>query len=118
MIEAYLGREDETLGHRAETAMMYFEGKQHLGALRQGECLRDVSIQLEQAGRGADRRQRRRQDHDLARDHGLKKPSQGEIWFEGERIDQLPPAKIVARGIAMVPEAGTSTPTCRSRTIC
>ncbi len=35
---------------------------------------------------------------------GLKKPSQGEVWFEGERIDQLPPAKIVARGIAMVPE--------------
>ena len=35
---------------------------------------------------------------------GLKRPSQGEVWFEGERIDQLPPAKIVARGIAMVPE--------------
>jgi ABC-type branched-subunit amino acid transport system ATPase component/ABC-type branched-subunit amino acid transport system permease subunit len=28
----------------------------------------------------------------------------GEVWFEGERIDQLPAAKIVARGIAMVPE--------------
>ena len=29
---------------------------------------------------------------------GLKRPSSGEIWFEGERIDRLPPAKIVARG--------------------
>ena len=35
---------------------------------------------------------------------GLARPSRGEIWFEGERIDQLPPAAIVARGIAMVPE--------------
>lgn len=35
---------------------------------------------------------------------GLKKPAAGEIWFEGERIDHLPPAQIVARGIAMVPE--------------
>jgi branched-chain amino acid transport system ATP-binding protein len=35
---------------------------------------------------------------------GLKRPASGEVWFEGERIDQLPPAEIVARGIAMVPE--------------
>jgi branched-chain amino acid transport system ATP-binding protein len=35
---------------------------------------------------------------------GLCRPSRGEIWFEGERIDHLPPAAIVARGIAMVPE--------------
>ena len=35
---------------------------------------------------------------------GLKKPAQGEVWFEGQRIDQLPPARIVARGIVMVPE--------------
>jgi branched-chain amino acid transport system ATP-binding protein len=35
---------------------------------------------------------------------GLKKPAGGEIWFEGQRIDRLPPAEIVARGIAMVPE--------------
>jgi branched-chain amino acid transport system ATP-binding protein len=35
---------------------------------------------------------------------GLRRPWRGEIWFEGERIDQLPPAAIVARGIAMVPE--------------
>ncbi|PZQ47282.1 MAG: ABC transporter ATP-binding protein [Rhodovulum sulfidophilum] len=35
---------------------------------------------------------------------GLKRPGRGEIWFEGERIDQIAPAKLVERGIAMVPE--------------
>ena len=35
---------------------------------------------------------------------GLEKPSRGEIWFDGERIDALPADKIVARGIAHVPE--------------
>jgi len=35
---------------------------------------------------------------------GVKKPSTGEIWFRGERIDKLPPERIVARGIAHVPE--------------
>jgi branched-chain amino acid transport system ATP-binding protein len=35
---------------------------------------------------------------------GLAKPSSGEIHFNGERIDNLPPEKIVARGIAHVPE--------------
>lgn len=35
---------------------------------------------------------------------GLKRPSKGEIWFEGERIDQVAPEKLVSRGIAMVPE--------------
>ncbi len=35
---------------------------------------------------------------------GLKRGSSGEIWFDGERIDRLSPDKIVARGIAHVPE--------------
>ena len=35
---------------------------------------------------------------------GTKKPITGEIWFRGERIDKLAPEKIVARGIAHVPE--------------
>ncbi|MGS1097744.1 ABC transporter ATP-binding protein [Aquamicrobium terrae] len=35
---------------------------------------------------------------------GLAKPSNGEIHFEGQRIDNLPAEKIVARGIAHVPE--------------
>ncbi len=35
---------------------------------------------------------------------GLVRPAAGEIRFDGERIDALPPEKIVARGIAHVPE--------------
>ena len=35
---------------------------------------------------------------------GLTKIRSGEIWFNGQRIDTLPPQKIVALGIAMVPE--------------
>jgi len=35
---------------------------------------------------------------------GTKKPVTGEIWFRGARIDKLSPEKIVARGIAHVPE--------------
>jgi branched-chain amino acid transport system ATP-binding protein len=35
---------------------------------------------------------------------GVKKPTAGEIQFRGERIDKLSPEKIVALGIAHVPE--------------
>ena len=35
---------------------------------------------------------------------GLKRAEAGEIWLEGERIDQLQPAELVARGVVMVPE--------------
>ena len=35
---------------------------------------------------------------------GLKPPAEGEIWFEDQRIDQLSPTEICARGVAMVPE--------------
>ena len=35
---------------------------------------------------------------------GLTRISSGQIRFNGERIDHLPPDKIVARGIAQVPE--------------
>ena len=35
---------------------------------------------------------------------GLVRTTSGEIWFDGERIDHLPAEKIVARGIAHVPE--------------
>ena len=34
----------------------------------------------------------------------LVKPSAGEIWFDGKRIDGLEPASVVALGISMVPE--------------
>jgi branched-chain amino acid transport system ATP-binding protein len=35
---------------------------------------------------------------------GLKPPTLGEIWFDGERINGLPAQEIVRRGIALVPE--------------
>lgn len=35
---------------------------------------------------------------------GLKHPTTGAIWFEGQRIDRLPPEKINKMGIAQVPE--------------
>lgn len=35
---------------------------------------------------------------------GLAKPTAGEIWFDGQRIDKLDPAAIVRLGISMVPE--------------
>jgi len=35
---------------------------------------------------------------------GLKKLSAGEIWFDGKRIDGLPPHRITGLGIAHVPE--------------
>ncbi len=35
---------------------------------------------------------------------GLAPIKAGEIWFEGQRLDHLPTQKIVAMGIAMVPE--------------
>lgn len=35
---------------------------------------------------------------------GVKKPTTGEIWFRGDRIDKRSPEKIVALGIAHVPE--------------
>jgi len=35
---------------------------------------------------------------------GLKKPTSGEIWYAGERIDGLPAHERVRRGIAHVPE--------------
>ena len=35
---------------------------------------------------------------------GLKRAAVGEIWFEGERIDGLPPQEIVRSGISQVPE--------------
>ncbi len=35
---------------------------------------------------------------------GLNHPTTGEIWFDGRRIDRLPPEKINKLGIAQVPE--------------
>lgn len=35
---------------------------------------------------------------------GLKHPSEGEIWFNGHRIEKLPPSEIVKMGISHAPE--------------
>ena len=35
---------------------------------------------------------------------GLKMPTSGEIWYQGTRIDGLPPHEILKKGIAHVPE--------------
>jgi len=35
---------------------------------------------------------------------GAKAPTSGKIWFQGERIDDLPPHEIARRGIAHIPE--------------
>jgi len=35
---------------------------------------------------------------------GLKRPTSGEVWYQGKRIDTLSPHEIVRRGIAHVPE--------------
>lgn len=35
---------------------------------------------------------------------GLNHPTTGEIWFDGHRIDRLPPEKVNKAGIAQVPE--------------
>jgi branched-chain amino acid transport system ATP-binding protein len=41
---------------------------------------------------------------------GLKKPTTGEIWFQGNRIDGLSPVEIVRRGIVHVPEGSMLFP--------
>jgi len=35
---------------------------------------------------------------------GIKSPDSGEIYFEGNRIDRLPPQKIVKAGISQIPQ--------------
>lgn len=35
---------------------------------------------------------------------GLMRPLSGEIWFAGQRIDQLPPAERLRRGLSHIPE--------------
>ena len=68
-------------------------------------ALEDVSIEAEEGGivtiiggNGAGK------STTLRAVSGLNHPSSGEIWFQGQRIDRLPPAGIVKLGIAQVPE--------------
>jgi branched-chain amino acid transport system ATP-binding protein len=68
-------------------------------------AVKDVSIEVEEGGiitligaNGAGK------TTTLRAITGLKHLTTGEIWFEGQRIDKLPPEKINEAGIAMVPE--------------
>jgi branched-chain amino acid transport system ATP-binding protein len=68
-------------------------------------AVKDVSIEVEEGGiitligaNGAGK------TTTLRAITGLKHLTTGEIWFEGRRIDKLPPEKINEAGIAMVPE--------------
>ena len=84
---------------------MYFECKNLTVSYDKVTALRGISLGLEEGqvaaligANGAGK------STTLRAITGMKKPAEGEIWFEGQRIDQLPPAEIVAHGIAMVPE--------------
>ena len=41
---------------------------------------------------------------------GALKPTSGEVWFKGERIDNLPPGKIIERGISYLLEGSRLFP--------
>jgi len=69
------------------------------------EALRGISMSIEEGsivtllgGNGAGK------TTTLRTISGLKRPTSGEIWFEGKRIDHIIPSDIVRRGIAHVPE--------------
>ncbi len=68
-------------------------------------AVKDVSIEVEEGGiitligaNGAGK------TTTLRAITGLKHPTSGEIWFDGQRVDNMPPEKINEAGVAMVPE--------------
>ena len=84
---------------------MYFELKNVSIHYDKVQALKNVSIYLQQGeivaligANGAGK------TSTLRAITALAKPSAGEIWFEGKRIDGLEPASVVALGISMVPE--------------
>ena len=84
---------------------MYFELKNVSIHYDKVQALKNVSIYLQQGeivaligANGAGK------TSTLRAITALAKPSAGEIWFEGKRIDGFEPASVVALGISMVPE--------------
>src|ERR1700676_5287274 len=84
---------------------MYFELKNISVHYDKVQALENVTLQLEQGeivaligANGAGKTSTLRAITALAR------PSSGEIWFNGQRIDRLEPAAVVALGISMVRE--------------
>jgi branched-chain amino acid transport system ATP-binding protein len=69
------------------------------------KALEDVSLELEEGGMialvGANGAGKTTMLRTIS---GLKRPTSGEIWFAGKRIDEAAPKAIVADGIAHVPE--------------
>jgi len=41
---------------------------------------------------------------------GILRPTSGEVWFKGERIDNLPSDRIIEKGISYLPEGGRLFP--------
>ena len=95
VIEAYLGRADMLLEvrdlHVHYQKVAALKGVERRGAAR--------AASSRSSARTAPARARR-----SARSPASQGRPRGEIRFAGERIDTLPPEKIVARGIAHVPE--------------
>jgi branched-chain amino acid transport system ATP-binding protein len=84
---------------------MYFEIKDVKVNYDRVRALKGISLQLEEGAmitllgaNGAGK------TTTLRAITGLAKVDSGEIWFNNQRIDGLPPQKVVAMGIAMVPE--------------
>lgn len=84
---------------------MYFEIKDVKVNYDRVRALKGISLQLEEGAmitllgaNGAGK------TTTLRAITGLAKVNSGEIWFNNQRIDGLPPQKVVAMGIAMVPE--------------
>ncbi len=84
---------------------MYFEVKNISVTYDQVRAVRNVSITMEEGetialigANGAGK------SSTLRAITGLKKVDEGEIWFDGSRLDQLQAAQIVREGVVMVPE--------------
>lgn len=84
---------------------MYFEIKNIAVHYDQVKALKGISMQLEEGeivtligANGAGK------TTTLRAITGLTNVTSGEIWFNNQRIDGLPPQNLVAMGIAMVPE--------------
>ncbi len=84
---------------------MYFEVKNISLNYDRVRAVRNVSISMEEGetialigANGAGK------SSTLRAITGLKKLTEGEIWFDGARLDTLPPDQIVRKGVAMVPE--------------
>ena len=90
---------------------MLFEVRNLEGRYGKGLAVKGISLDVEESGvvtligaNGAGK------STTLRTISGLTEPARGEIFFEGERIDGLPPDRIVARGIAHVPEGRRTFP--------